>query len=76
MVFGGLFCINLAAGKPLEGRIILIKATLSNLAIHYLSIFKIPSKVAKEHDKYQRNFMWSRKRRRSPTSLNGKLSFN
>lgn len=50
MVFGGLFCINLAAAKPLEGRTTLIKATLSNLAIHYLS-------SSRSHLKWQSNLI-------------------
>ncbi|KAL7195785.1 hypothetical protein ACSBR1_035923 [Camellia fascicularis] len=42
----------------LGGRITLIKSILSSLPLYYMSIFKIPSKVANLIDKYQRSFLW------------------
>lgn len=40
------------------GRIILIKAALSNLPIYYLSIFKIPIRIARQIETLQRKFLW------------------
>lgn len=40
------------------GRLIFIKSTLSNLSIYYLSVFSIPSKVAKRLKTIQCNFLW------------------
>lgn len=40
------------------GRITLIKATLSNLPIYYLSLFKIPKGVAAETERLQNHFLW------------------
>ncbi|XP_028062203.1 uncharacterized protein LOC114265575 [Camellia sinensis] len=42
----------------LRGRITLIKSVLSSLPLYYMSIFKMPSKVANLIDKYQRSFLW------------------
>ena len=39
-------------------RITLIKATLNNLPLYYLSIFLVPKAVAMEIEKIQRNFLW------------------
>ena len=40
---------------------ILIKAVLSSLPLYYLSLFKMPAKVAHEINKLQRRFLWSGK---------------
>jgi len=41
------------------GRVVLIKVVLNSLPLYYLSLFKLPAKVAKEINKIQRRFMWS-----------------
>ena len=41
------------------GRVILIKAVLQSLPLYYLSLFKLPIKVAQEINKIQRRFLWS-----------------
>jgi len=41
------------------GRVVLIKAVLSSLPTYYLSLFKLPTKVAQEINKIQRRFLWS-----------------
>jgi len=41
------------------GRLTLIKAVLSSLPVCYLSIFKMPKRVANELIKLQRKFLWS-----------------
>lgn len=40
------------------GRLTLIKSTLSNLPIYYMSLFKMPAKVANKIEKIQRQFLW------------------
>lgn len=40
------------------GRLMLIKSVLSNLPTYYLSLFKLPSSVAKAFDKIRPNFLW------------------
>jgi hypothetical protein len=40
------------------GRLTLIKSTLSNLPIYFLSLFPIPASVAKRIEKIQRDFLW------------------
>jgi len=40
------------------GRVVLIKAVLHSLPMSYLSLFKLPTKVAQEITKIQRRFMW------------------
>lgn len=42
----------------LGGRITLIKATLSNLPIYYMSIFKMPRLVLDKLDHLRRSFLW------------------
>lgn len=42
------------------GKIQLLKATLQNLPIYALSLFKIPSKYADAIEKIQKNFLWSK----------------
>ena len=39
------------------GRVTLIKSVLSCLPVYYLSLFKMPMKVAKELDKLQARFL-------------------
>jgi hypothetical protein len=40
------------------GRLTLIKSTLSNLPMYYLSLFPVPMSVAKRMEKIQREFLW------------------
>jgi hypothetical protein len=40
------------------GRLTMIKSTLSNIPMYYLSLFQIPVKVAKCKEKIQRDFLW------------------
>lgn len=40
------------------GRITLIKSTLSNLPIYYMSLFPIPCDVARRIEQMQWNFLW------------------
>ncbi|KAL9691204.1 hypothetical protein QQ045_011623 [Rhodiola kirilowii] len=42
----------------MAGRVVLIKAALSNLPLYYASIFKMPAAVALEMEKIQRRFLW------------------
>ena len=41
-----------------EGRLTLIKSTLSSLPTYFLSLFPIPSSVAHRIEKLQRDFLW------------------
>ena len=41
------------------GRVVLIKAVLNNLPLYYLSLFKIPKKVAQAINNIQRRFLWN-----------------
>jgi hypothetical protein len=41
------------------GRLVLIKAVLSNLPSYFMSVFSIPILVAKKLEKLQRNFFWN-----------------
>ena len=40
------------------GRVTLIRSTLSNLPIYFMSLFRIPSLVCKRLEKIQRDFLW------------------
>ncbi|XP_071727280.1 uncharacterized protein [Rutidosis leptorrhynchoides] len=40
------------------GRLVMINAVLSNLPLHYMSLYKVPSSVLKQLDRYRRNFLW------------------
>jgi hypothetical protein len=40
------------------GRVTLIKSTLANIPTYYMSLFKIPVKVANRIEKLQRDFLW------------------
>ena len=40
------------------GRVTLIRSTLSNLPIYFMSLFWIPSLVCKRLEKIKRNFLW------------------
>lgn len=42
------------------GRITLIKATLSNLPVYYMSLFKMPAKISQKVEKLKRDFLWER----------------
>lgn len=42
----------------LGGRLTLIKATLSNVFVYYMSFFKVPRKIQQDLDKCQRDFLW------------------
>jgi len=50
-----------AATLSRAGRLVLIKAVLSSLPVYYLSMFKMPKKVALEINKIQRKFLWNSK---------------
>lgn len=41
--------------------LVLIKATLKSLLVYYLSLLKIPKRVANKINKIQRRFLWSAK---------------
>jgi hypothetical protein len=41
-----------------RGRVTLIKCTLANIPTYYMSLFKIPVKVANRIEKLQRDFLW------------------
>ena len=43
------------------GKLILIRAVLSSLPVYYLSIFRMPKKVAAEINRIQRRFLWCSK---------------
>ena len=40
------------------GRVTLIKATLENLPLYFMSIFKCPTSIIKHIEKFQRDFLW------------------
>ena len=42
----------------MDGRIILIKACLSNLPIYYMSLFKMPKTMMERLDRIHKNFLW------------------
>lgn len=48
---------GLEADVPIEGWKTLIKSTLLNLPIYFLSIFPILVTVAKHNEKFQRDFL-------------------
>ena len=41
-----------------EGKVTLIKSTLSNLPTYFISLFPIPAAIANQIEKFQRNFLW------------------
>jgi len=41
------------------GRVVLIKAVLNSLPLYYMSLFRMPKKVASEINRLQRRFLWS-----------------
>ena len=41
-----------------DGKITLIKSTLSSIPTYFLSLFPIPAKVANQLEKFQRDFLW------------------
>lgn len=47
-----------ASYLSLRGRVTLIKSSLSNLPIYFLSVFKCPASVASRKEKLQREFLW------------------
>ena len=40
------------------GRVTLIKSTLANIPTYFMSLFKIPVKVANRIEKLERDFLW------------------
>lgn len=40
------------------GKLALIKSTMSNIPIYYMSMFKMPVSVANKIEKIQRQFLW------------------
>ncbi|XP_010255174.1 PREDICTED: uncharacterized protein LOC104595909 [Nelumbo nucifera] len=42
----------------MRGRITLIRSTLANLPMYFLSVFKIPTKVSNTLEKLMRDFLW------------------
>ena len=40
------------------GRLVMIKATLSALPLHFMAVFKIPTWVINKIDRIRRNFLW------------------
>ena len=42
-----------------EGRLMLLKSTLSSFPTYFLSLFTIPTNVANRIEKLQRDFLWS-----------------
>ena len=47
------------------GRLTLIKSTLTNVPLYYLSMFRAPVEVCKEIEKIQRNFLWGDLRKKN-----------
>ena len=41
-----------------EGKVTLIKSTLSNLPTYFISSFPIPAAIANRIEKLKRNFLW------------------
>lgn len=41
-----------------DRRLALVKSTLSNLPIYYMSLYKMLVSIAKEIESVQRNFLW------------------
>lgn len=46
------------ASFSLGGRISLIRACLSSISLYFMSLFKIPVRVAKRLEKIMRDFLW------------------
>ena len=55
------------------GRLTLIKSALSNLPIHFMSLFVIPKKVRLRLERIQREFLWGDLEQRKKDPL-GKMS--
>ena len=51
------------------GRVVLIKSVLNSLPIYYLSLFRMPKKVAEEIVSLQRKFLWGGNKEGRPMSL-------
>jgi len=51
------------------GKLVLIKAVLSSLPVYYLSLFRMPKRVAHEINKIQRRFLWSGKNESKASAL-------
>ncbi|KAL9662535.1 hypothetical protein QQ045_027368 [Rhodiola kirilowii] len=47
-----------SANLSMAGRVVLIKAALSNLPLYYASMYKMPVTVAQEMERIQRQFLW------------------
>jgi len=46
-------------GLSRAGRLLMIKPVLNSLPLYYLSIFKVPKKVANDIIRMQRKFLWN-----------------
>ncbi|XP_071699918.1 uncharacterized protein [Rutidosis leptorrhynchoides] len=51
------------------GRLVLVKEVISNLPLHYMSIYKAPVGIIKRLERYQRNFLWGGDCLKKKTSL-------
>ncbi|XP_071708090.1 uncharacterized protein [Rutidosis leptorrhynchoides] len=40
------------------GHLVMVNAVISNLPIHYMSIYKAPVSILKQLERYRRNFLW------------------
>ena len=58
-----------------EGRLTLIKSTLSNMPIYTMSMFRIPKRVKSRLEKIQWHFLWGGGNQDKKNSL-GKLEYN
>jgi len=51
------------------GRVVLVKSVLNSLPIYYLSLFRMPKKVAQEIIRLQRKFLWGGNKEGRPMAL-------
>lgn len=53
------------------GRLTLVKSTMSNIPIYYMSIFKIPITMANRIERLQREFLWGYSEEKEETTFGG-----